>query len=91
MGIAKNDSVRKALEYGVEWVKSNQTPDGGLQFIKDKEFAYGHPELLGPKDSGAMFPTWFRTLTLALVAKAFGDESVQLVRCPGMQFDVHPL
>jgi len=35
-----------------------------------------------------MFPTWFRTLTLALTAKARTDEPVNLVRCPGMQFDV---
>jgi len=90
MGVARNDTVRQALERGVQWVKSNQTPDGGLQFIKNREFKYGHPNLLGPQDSGAMFPTWFRTLTLALTAKAFGDESVQLVRCPGMQFDVAP-
>ncbi len=88
LGIAKNDDVRYALRRGVQWVKSNQTPDGGLQFIKNKEFEYGHPNLLGPENGGAMFPTWFRTLTLALTAKAFGDESIQLVRCPGMQFDV---
>lgn len=91
MGIARNDTVRQTLERGVQWVKSNQTPDGGLQFIKNKEFQYGHPNLLGPADSGAMFPTWFRTLTLALTAKALGEDSVQLVRCPGMQFDVTPL
>ena len=90
MGIARNDRVRQALERGAAWVKSNQTPDGGLQFIKNREFRYGHPQLLGPQDSGAMFPTWFRTLTLALTAKALGDESVQLIRCPGMQFDVIP-
>ena len=58
--------------------------------IKNRDFEYGHPQLLGPKDGGAMFPTWFRTLTLALTAKAFGDASVQLIRCPGMQFDVRP-
>lgn len=91
MGIARSDTVRRVLERGVAWVKSNQTPDGGLQFIKNREFKYGHPALLGPKDGGAMFPTWFRSLTLALTAKALGDEPVQLVRCPGMQFDVAPL
>ena len=90
MGVVRTDAVRQALERGAQWVKSNQTPDGGLQFIKNRDFEYGHPQLLGPKDGGAMFPTWFRTLTLALTAKAFGDASVQLIRCPGMQFDVRP-
>lgn len=88
MGIARTDEMRQALQRGVKWVKSNQTPDGGLQFIKKKAFTYGHPNLTGPADRGAMFPTWFRTLTLALTAKALGGEPVQLVRCPGMQFDV---
>ena len=91
MGVARTEEVRQALLRGVRWVKSNQTADGGLQFIKDREFRYGHPNLLGPGDGGAMFPTWFRTLTLALTAKALSDEPVQLVRCPGMQFDVHPM
>lgn len=90
MGIAETSEVRQALQRGVKWVKSNQTPDGGLQFIKNKAFTYGHPNLTGPADRGAMFPTWFRTLTLALTAKALGGEPVQLVRCPGMQFDVLP-
>ena len=91
MGIAKNEDVRHALQKGVQWVKRNQTPDGGLQFIKNREFQYGHPNLLGPADGGAMFPTWFRTLTLALTAKALTDEPISLVRCPGMQFDVLPM
>ena len=88
LGIVKNDTVKEALLKGAQWVKSNQTPDGGLQFIKNRRFDYGHPQLAGPEDSGAMFPTWFRSLTLALTASAFGDESLHFVRCPGMQFDV---
>ena len=88
LGTVRNDEVRNALLKGVEWVKTNQTPDGGLQFLKEREFQYGHPNLTGPADGGAMFPTWFRTLTLALTAKALTEEPVNLVRCPGMQFDV---
>ena len=57
---------------------------------RNRELQYGHPNLLGPADGGSMFPTWFRTLTLALTAKVLSDEPVQLVRCPGMQFDVQP-
>ena len=38
-----------------------------------------------------MFPTWFRTLSLALIARALPEHSLgqgawQFVRCPGMQF-----
>ena len=70
--------------------ESNQTPDGGMEFIKGTDFEYGHPQLTGKAGFGAMFPTWFRTLTLALAAHALGDDSFCFVRCPGMQFDVFP-
>lgn len=88
LGIVRTEEVRNALLRGIDWEYRNQISDGGLQFIQNKEFEYGHPQLLGPKNEGAMFPTWFRTLTLALASTALGDESLQYVRCPGMQFDV---
>ena len=88
LGIARTEDVRQALLRGIDWVRSNQTPDGGLQFIKNKEFEYGHPQLFGSQSGGAMFPTWFRTLTLALASTALGDETLHYVHCPGMQFDV---
>ena len=39
----------------------------------------------------SMFPTWFRTLTLAYLAKALPDSVVgrydwQFCNCPGLQF-----
>ncbi len=88
LGIVRDENVVRALQKGMQWVAGNQTPDGGMEFIKGTDFMYGHPQLTGKAGYGAMFPTWFRTLTLALAAHALGDDSFRFVRCPGMQFDV---
>ena len=62
-------------------------PDGGMVFYRGRPFEYGHPELSGAADRGAMFPTWFRTLTLCLCDAALGtDTTLNFRRCPGYQF-----
>lgn len=86
----KADIVR-ALERSAGWVLKNKTPDGGFVFMLDKPFEYGHSELYGEKNRGAMFPTWFRTLSLALLGKALPDHALgkypwNFVKCPGYQF-----
>ena len=88
LGTVRNDRMKTAMETGLRWVKSNQMPDGGLVFMKDRGFEYGHRQLHGAFGQGAMFPTWFRTLTVALVSHALGDDTWHFVRCPQMQFDV---
>ena len=87
----RGEDIRAALRRALNWVLRNRMPDGGFVFLLDREFEYGHPELLGPRNRGAMFPTWFRTLSLALIAQALPDSRVgghpwHFVRCPGYQF-----
>lgn len=87
----RRDDIEVALARAAEWVLKNQKADGGFVFILDRDFEYGHPQLSGPADRGAMFPTWFRTLSLALIGKALprhprGDVRWRFVNCPGMQF-----
>jgi len=72
-------------------VLKNQVEDGGFVFILDRPFEYGHPQLRGERNQGAMFPTWFRTLSLALIGKALPEHPLgripwQFTHCPGMQF-----
>jgi hypothetical protein len=83
--------AREAIRTGAQWVLTNQTADGGFVFIKHRPFAYGHPQLRGEADQGAMFPTWFRLLTLALADSAVPGcvpdaPTWQFTTCPGMQF-----
>jgi hypothetical protein len=90
----RHDDIRKALARAKPWILSNETADGGFVFVKGKQFEYGHPELLGNKDQGAMFPTWFRTLCLAVLhtAENHGDPSpFVFAGCPGFHFrNGHP-
>ena len=87
----RNDDIRDALNKAAEWVLTNQMPDGGFVFMRNQPFEYGHPEMRSEANQGAMFPTWFRLLSLALIEKALPEieqniASLQFVRCPGMQF-----
>lgn len=87
----RRDDIRKAIVKAAHWVMRNRQADGGFVFILGRPFRYGHDELDGPADGGAMFPTWFRTLSLALMEKAAGTIVTGNARwcfnaCPGMQF-----
>jgi hypothetical protein len=87
----RRDDILSALKRALPWVLKNRTEDGGFVFIRGKKFVYGHPELTGEADSGAMFPTWFRTLSLAYIGQALknsecGKYPWRFVRCPGYQF-----
>ncbi len=83
--------IETALARAADWVVTNQTADGGFAFIRDQLFRYGHDELKSRAGQGAMFPTWFRLLSLALIGKALQGHPLarvpwRFVRCPGMQF-----
>ena len=87
----RRDEIRTALQRGLKQVLLNQTADGGWWFVRGKGFTYGHEQLAAGATEGAMFPTWFRTLTLAYLAKALADSIVgqvdwQFCNCPGLQF-----
>ncbi|MCK5805768.1 MAG: hypothetical protein KAI66_23250 [Lentisphaeria bacterium] len=85
------DDIETALRHAAKWVLTNQMGDGGFVFVLDQPFEYGHPQLRGETNRGAMFPTWFRTLSLALIGKALPNHPLGQIRwtftqCPGMQF-----
>lgn len=83
--------VCRALERALPWVLSNHTPSGSYCFMRDRGFSYGHSQLSAGAGAGAMFPTWFRSLTLAYLGKALPESAVgrydwQFCNCPGLQF-----
>ena len=87
----RRSDIQAALTKAADWVLTNQMQDGGFVFLKDRPFEYGHPQLNGDTNKGAMFPTWFRTLSLALIGKAMpahplGKIQWRFAHCPGMQF-----
>ncbi len=75
--------IDTALKKALLWVLCNQVEDGGFVFRLEEAFVYGHPETSSNKDQGAMFPTWFRTLSLAYLARYFAISDYNLNRVPG--------
>lgn len=83
--------VVAALRRALPHVLANQNPDGGFVFMRDTAFTYGHPLLAAGHNQSGMFPTWFRTLTLAYLGQALPDSVVgsfpwRSCNCPGLQF-----
>ena len=65
--------------------------DGGFVFQRGEPLVYGHERMSSKADESTMFPTGFRTLSLAYLAQALPHSVVggfgwQFPRCPGLQF-----
>jgi len=87
----RRDDIRTALSRGAEVVLAARAADGGFQFVRGRGFEYGHSQLAAGAAEGGMFPTWFRTLTLAYLGKALPESPLGRVpwrfcNCPGIQF-----
>jgi hypothetical protein len=74
-------AFRKALP----WILCNQVDDGGFVFKLNQALLYGHPETSGGRNQGAMFPTWFRTLSLAYMARHFSLQGYSIKPSPGLE------
>ena len=86
-----SEVIRKALLRAESHVWQQQNPDGGFTWIRGTKFEYGHPLLKSPVDGSGMFPTWFRTLSLACLGRAVPESSASAFNwhfpnCPGIQF-----
>ena len=87
----RREEIREALRRAADWVLTNRMPDGGFVFLRNLAFRYGHPALRGEAGEGAMFPTWFRTLALAIIGAALPDHSLheipwEFCASPGFQY-----
>ena len=87
----RRTDIRDALGRALPWVLTNLNDDGGFVFLRDESFYVGHELTSYKKNESAMFPTWFRTLSLAYLAQALPDaETIHFdwpfIDCPGHQF-----
>ncbi len=74
-------AMRKALG----WVLCNQGCDGGFVFRLYEAMTYGHEEMVSGKNCGGMFPTWFRILCLAYLARHFSIGGFYITPGPGLE------
>jgi len=83
----KTDYRKKDIEIALKkvfiFVLSNQNDDGGFVFRRDEKFWYGHEEMTSEANQSALFPTWFRTLTVAYLCKYFNINGFKIVKSPG--------
>ena len=78
--------IDAALRKALSWILCNQVDDGGFVFKLYESTTYGHEEMASEKNRGAMFPTWFRTLSLAYLARHFSIRGFQIMPTPGLEY-----
>lgn len=84
---AQRKPIYESLSKGFSWVLCNQVEDGGFVFRLNESFEYGHPEMSSLKNQGAIFPTWFRTLSIAYLCRYLQiPHDFKITRCPGYEF-----
>lgn len=87
----RRQEIQAALQKSFRWVLANVNEDGGFVFRRDQSFVYGHENMSSGVNESAMFPTWFRALSLAYISQALDlpgwpADAWHWVRCPGYQF-----
>jgi hypothetical protein len=87
----RRDDIIAALRRAEPHVLAMQNDDGGFGWVRGTAFSYGHPLMAAGKDASGMFPTWFRTLSLAYLGKALPDSIAgrfdwHFQNSPGIQF-----
>jgi len=81
---ALRGQIRNALERAFGWVLLNKTFDGGFVFKYKQKFQYGCEEMTGRGEEGALFPSWFRSLSLAYMASVLPfSQDFHVFRAPG--------
>jgi hypothetical protein len=82
----RKSEIKLSLNRALIWLLANQNDDGGFVFRLNEPFLYGHPAMSSKKNQSAMFPTWFRTLTIVYISNFLKLSNFKLLKCPGYQF-----
>lgn len=78
----------KSLKKTLKWVLLNQCKDGGFVFRLNEPFEYGHANMRSKINEGAIFPTWFRVLSVIHLIRHFEPYSnyFKVKKSPGLEF-----
>ena len=79
--------IQRSIKRAFIWVQANQNRDGGYVFRRNISFQYGSHEMLSSINESAMFPTWFRTLSIAYMTKSLNiPNNFIFHNSPGLQY-----
>ncbi len=86
----RREDIKLALKKTLNWVLSNQNDDGGFVFSRGGRCECGTSNIYSEPDESAMFPTWFRTLSLSYIGMVLPElvagVNWNFMHCPGHQF-----
>ena len=84
----RRDDVCTALVRARDWILSDFNSDGGAVFRRGAPFHYGHDLMFSAEGESALFATWFRSLSLAILDRSLHSADIgwQFLECPGYQF-----
>ena len=77
------EEVMAALARARAWVFLNQVDDGGFVFRLNEGLTYGHRQMMSRRKQGAMFPTWFRLLSLLYCHPELEGDALRSTYGPG--------
>lgn len=79
----RSHEINIAIQRALIFVLSNQNEDGGFVFRRDEPLWYGHNDMYSDSNVSALFPTWFRTLSIAHICNYLGIGKYTILNCPG--------
>jgi hypothetical protein len=78
--------INKSLNRAFNCVLLNQVADNGFVFRLAEPFEYGSAQTSSTMNAGAMFPTWFRTLSIAYITEHLTIKNNFIITtCPGYE------
>ena len=86
----RREDIKLVLKKALPWVLSNQNDDGGSVFSRGGRCECGTSNIYAKVDESAMFPAWFRTLSLSYIGMVLPElvtgVNWNFMHCPGHQF-----
>ncbi len=77
--------IDESLNKSFKWILLNQVNDGGFVFRLHENLEYGHEQMRSTKNKGALFPTWFRLLSITYILRKYRGN-FHISRSPGLVY-----
>lgn len=83
----RRNKIEQSVKKSLIWIQFNKDRYGGYKFKFGEPFIYGHRLVGSGILEGGLFPTWFRTLSLAYIYNFLNiKNNFKLKRTPGYEF-----